>query len=220
MIAQSTMVQQVGSKEHLRKALLPYRSLEPFLRHFARFKMLMDPMFPRLVDFIKPGWKVIDVGCGYGIQAAWLLAVYPDLNFLACEPDAKRAGVAGRVLAGRGRVIPCGAMDLPLKDEKADAVLCLDMVHYLSDQELQEFLGRVQSVLSPEGKLVIRVTIPNPGFHFYRSVELMKLWLKGTPTYYRGTGQLSRIVEQMGFHIDLVEVTAPKREETWFISGT
>jgi uncharacterized protein len=209
--------EQIGSKEHLQAALLPYRHLNPFPRHFARFKILMDPMFPRLADFVRPGWKMIDVGCGYGVPAAWLLAIYPDLKFLACEPNGERARVTSRVLADRGRVVQCSAMDLPLENEKADAVLCLDMLHYLSDQELGEFLVRIRSVLSLEGKLIIRVTIPKPGFHFFRSVEWMKLRVKGIPYYFRGTGELSRIMEQKGFHLDLVELSAPKREEIWFI---
>ena len=79
--------------------------------------------------------KVIDVGCGYGVPVAWLLAIYPDLTFLACEPNAERAGVTSRVLADRGRVVQCSAMDLPLENEKADAVLCLDMLHYFSDRK-------------------------------------------------------------------------------------
>src|SRR4030042_5084649 len=88
--------EQVGSKEHLQTALLPYKHLEPFPRHFVRFKIFMDPMFPRLADFVRPGWKVVDVGCGYGVPAAWLSTVYPDLEFIACDPLAERARIAAK----------------------------------------------------------------------------------------------------------------------------
>lgn len=209
---------KIGSREHLHLALLPYRPLKTYHRQFARFKILMDPMFPRLADFVKSGWKVIDVGCGYGIAAAWLLAIYPDLKFLACEPDGERARIASHVLRDHIKVFQCGALDLPLENERADAVLCLDVLHYLSDGELGEFLDRVRPVLSSEGRLIIRVTIPKGGFHFFRFVEMAKLRLKGVRYYFRGEKLFIRIIEQAGFQVEFVDRTAPGREETWFIA--
>ena len=169
----------VGSRQHRRLALRRYRHLEAYPRLFARFKILLDPMFPRLADFVRPSWKIIDVGCGYAVPAAWLLAIYPDLKFLACDPREERARIAARVLGKSGRVFPCRALDLPLENEGADAVLLLDVLHYFSDSDLREFLGRIRSVLSVEGRLVIRVTIPGVGFRLFRFVEELRLRFKG-----------------------------------------
>jgi SAM-dependent methyltransferase len=210
---------QAGSKQHRRLALRGYRHLEPYPRLFARFKILMDPMFPRLADFVRPGWKVIDVGCGYGIPAAWLLAIYPDLRFLACDPNEERARVAARVLGKRGKVLHCQAQALPLDDERADAVLLLDVLHYFPDPKLREFLGRVRPMLSAEGRLIIRVTIPGEGFRLFRFVEVARLRFKGARHYFRKVEQIVRILEDAGFKVELVEPTAPRREETWFIAS-
>jgi predicted exporter/SAM-dependent methyltransferase len=210
---------QAGSKQHRRLTLRRYRHMEPYPRLFARFKILMDPMFPRLADFVRPGWKVIDMGCGYGVPAAWLLAIYPDLRFLACDPDGERARVADKVLGKSGDVRHCRAMDLPLENERADAVLLLDVLHYLSDQELMEFLGRVRPVVHGGGWLIIRVTIPGEGFRLFRFLEVVRLKLKGVRHYFRRVDQSIRILEDAGFKVELVEVTAPRREEIWFIAS-
>jgi ubiquinone/menaquinone biosynthesis C-methylase UbiE len=206
-----------NTKQHFKQAIRPYRHMEPYPRLFARFKILMDPMFPRLADFIRPGWKVVDIGCGYGVPASWLLAIYPDLSFLSCDPDEGRARIAARVLGKRGKVLPCKALDLPLENERADAVLLLDVLHYFSDQELRKFLGRARPVLPQEGRLIIRITIPEEGFHLFRSVEVAKLRFKGVKYYFRSKEQYIRILEDSGFKVELVEPNAPQREETWFI---
>jgi ubiquinone/menaquinone biosynthesis C-methylase UbiE len=208
----------LGSKQHFKRAICRYKHLEPYPRLFARFKILMDPMFPRLADFVRPGWKVIDVGCGYGVPAAWLLAIYPDLRFLACDPNGERARVAARVLGKRGEVFHCRAQDLPLENERADTVLLLDVLHYLSDQELIEFLGRVRPVLPAEGRLIIRVTIPGEEFRLFRFVEVARLRFKGARHYFRKVEQSVRILEDAGFKVGLVEPAPSRREETWFIA--
>jgi ubiquinone/menaquinone biosynthesis C-methylase UbiE len=207
-----------NSKQHFKQAIRPFRHMEPFPRLFARFKILMDPMFPRLADFIRPGWKLVDIGCGYGVPAAWLLAIYPDLSFLSCDPDEERARVAARILGKRGKVLHCKAQELPLDNERVNAILLLDILHYFSDQELREFLSRVRPVLTPDGKLIIRVTLPAEGFHLFRSIEVTKLRSKGVRYYFRNEEQCVQIFEDSGFKVELAEPTAPRREETWFIA--
>jgi SAM-dependent methyltransferase len=180
--------------------------------------MLLDPMFPRLAEFIRPTGKIIDVGCGYAVPAAWLLAAYPGLGFLACEPDGERARVAARVLGKSGHVFPCPALDLPLPNEKADAVLLLDVIHYFSDSELRKLLTKMRPVIGVGGKFIIRVTIPGAGFRVFRSMEELKLRCRGVRYYFRSAGQIIRILNEANFRLDVAEPSAPGREETWFVA--
>jgi hypothetical protein len=73
-------------------------------------------------------------------------------------------------------------------------------------------------VLSAEGRLIIRVTIPGLGFRLFRFIEELRLRLKGTGYYFRSGGQITRILEDADFKVELVEPTAPGREETWVIA--
>ena len=208
-----------GSKEHTRLALSRFKHLEPHPRLFARFKIQLDPMFPRLADFVKPGQRLIDVGCGYGVPAAWLLALYSDLRLVVCEPSRERARVAGRVLGDSAQVFQCGAMDLSLETERADTILLLDMLHYLSNEDLEKLLSRLKGMLKEQGRLVIRVTIPKDKFSFQRWVETAKMRLKGLKPYFRSEDEMSVGLDRAGFRVELVESTAPGREATWFIAG-
>ena len=206
-----------GSKEHARLMLRRFKHLEAYPRLFARFKILLDPMFPRLSDFVKPGWRLLDVGCGFGIPAAWLLTLHPDLEFVACDPSAERARIAGRVLGKRARVLHAGALNLPLDRVEADAVLLLDVLHHFQDQVLIELLTRLRAAFSKEGRLIIRVTLPGNTLRLFRFVEEIRFWFRGMRPCWRSKEKVIEILEDAGFNVDLVEATAQGREETWFI---
>lgn len=206
-----------GSKEHFKRALQRYRHMEAYPRLFARFKIQYDPMFPRLADFVRPGWKIIDVGCGYGVPAAWLLTLYPDLDFTAFDPAGERARIAAKVLGDKAKVMHAGAPDLPLDPLEADAALLLDVLHYLRDEEITELLSRLRASLSPQGRLIIRLTLPGPSLSLFRFVEENRLRIKGAKPYWRSKEKVLEILEYAGFKVELVEPTAPGREETWFI---
>jgi SAM-dependent methyltransferase len=161
--------------------------------------------------------KLADIGCGFGVPAAWLLTLYPALEFIACDPHPERARIAARVLGGRAKVMNVGAMDLHLDHEAIDAVLLLDMLHYLEDKEVSELLERLRPVLSTQGRLIIRVTLPGTRFSLFRFVEETRLRIKGANPCWRSKDKVIEILGNAGFHVELVEPTAEAREETWFI---
>jgi hypothetical protein len=70
-----------------------------------------------------------------------------------------------------------------------------------------------------EGRLIIRVTIPGTGFRLFRFVEALRLGLKGVEYYFRSSEQITRIIEEAKFKVEIAEPSAPGREETWFIAN-
>lgn len=99
-----------------------------------------------------------------------------------------------------------------------DAVLLLDMLHYLTNEDLEELLSRLKIMLNSRGRLIIRVTIPEDKFSFQRWVETTKMRLKGLQPYFRSEDEMSQALNRAGFKLELVESTASGREETWFIA--
>ena len=66
-----------GSPRHHQRVRLRYRHIAAFPRMFARFKMRLDPMFPRLAEFLREPRRIIDIGCGYGVPSIWILELFP-----------------------------------------------------------------------------------------------------------------------------------------------
>jgi predicted exporter len=220
-VPQANLDHQVrpGSKEHMKIVARRFYHLEPYYRVFTWFKIRMDPMFPRLLDFVESNQTLIDVGCGIGVPAAWLLALYPDLRFIACEPKPERARIAARVLGDSAKVLQLKANDLPPERYQAHAVLLLDMLHYLSENELDELLIKLKGMLHEPYHLIIRVTLLKGKITFQRWIETTKMKFKNIRPYFRTEDEILAAINRAGFSVDLVEPTAPGREETWFIAS-
>jgi len=195
-----------------------FRRLSAFPRMFAWFKMRLDPMFPRLGDFLPEEGTVLDIGCGFGVAAAWMLARSDKLRVVAIEPEEDRATTARFVLGERGTVHEGSAPD-DLPTVAAAAVVCLDVIHHLDDAGLATTLAHVRACLQPGGKLVLRATVPTAGrVPFFRWFETRRLALAKLKPNYRTREAVVSAMVAAGLRVVLVEPSAAGREETWFIA--
>ena len=210
---------QPGSKRHFQRFLSHYRHMEAYPRFFARFKVLCDPMFPRLATFLHMPRTVIDIGTGYGAPAVWLLELFPDLKIYGIEPDARRVRIASRAIGSRGSVQVGRAPDMPDIPEPADCALMLDMLHYLTDDEARLTLARLHEKLCSGAMLIVRVTIPTyDSAPVQRFVETTRLKVLGIVSFFRTAQQVRSLIQGVGFTITCEEPTAHGSEVIWFIA--
>lgn len=208
----------IGSREHTRRSVLRYRHLPGYPRVFARFKIMMDPMFRELDRYVKNPRRIIDIGCGFGVPATWLLEIYPEAKVFGLEPDEERILMANRVIGSRGYVQAGRAPDLPEVDGVVDYVLMLDMLHYLDDKELELVLGRIYEKLEPGGTLVTRATVPSARkMPWKRWIELMYLKIIKTKGRFRREDEIIRFMSAAGFDVQSHSSPAPGVEEKWFV---
>ncbi|HUL22789.1 MAG TPA: methyltransferase domain-containing protein [Thermodesulfobacteriota bacterium] len=208
-----------GSKQHRLRAMERYRHMEPYPRLFARFKILLDPMFPRLASFLDSPRAILDIGCGYGVPAVWLLSLFPGAKVYGLDPDRRRVAIAARVLGDRGLVSVGKAPDLPADSpDRVDTVLMLDMIHLISDDELRLTLQRLYDKIVPEGRLILRATVPSrQPVPWLRRVEEWRLKALHLTPHFRSIEEVTTLLSEAGFLVELMEPTALDREETWFI---
>jgi predicted exporter/SAM-dependent methyltransferase len=208
-----------GSRQHRLRAIARYRHLEPYPRVFSRFKMLLDPMFPRLASFLDSPREVIDVGCGYGVPAVWLLSLFPQARVYGLDPDHRRVAIAARAFGDRGTASVGKAPDLPAASpDQVDTALMLDMIHLISDDELRLTLRRLHDKIVPGGKLILRTTVPSrKPVPWLRRVEEWRMKMLHLTPHFRSSEEVTRLLSDAGFAVELKEPTALDREETWFI---
>jgi SAM-dependent methyltransferase len=173
-----------------------YRPSGRFAYHFARGKLSGDPVFAALLagGLIPDGVRLLDLGCGQGLLAAWLHAarasheqgqwpeawpVPPRLGqFRGIEMIPRNVQRARRALGALAQ-IECA--DIRTADfGHTDVVIVLDVLHYMNPAAQEQVLQRVRSSLGPAGVLLLRVGNAAGGWRFR-----MSRWVDATVLYLR-----------------------------------
>ncbi len=166
-----------------------YRGAGRFAWHFARGKLGGDPVFAAILarGLLSGRTRILDLGCGQGLLAAWLLAarglhasdephawpggwpappwlrhytgieINPHEVARARHAFALDPGADVQIVHGDIRDVDYGS---------ADAVVILDVLHYLDHPAQELVLHRVRGALGPQGLLLLRVGDAAGGMRF------------------------------------------------------
>ncbi len=163
-------------------ASLPYRRAGRFAYHFARGKLRGDPVFRTLLEhgLLHGRAHILDLGCGQGLLTAWLRTaarchergIWP--RGWPAPPRAQT--IRGMELSAREVARARCALGAECEVEQADirgtafgsadAVMLLDVLHYMSPESQREVLERVRAALPQDGLLVLRVGDAEGGVRF------------------------------------------------------
>lgn len=218
----------------LRTALIdtaarPYRDAGRFAWHFARGKLGGDPAFTGLLErgLIPDNARILDLGCGQGLLASWLLAAHqhhaaghwPEEWPAAPRPAAIR-GIelmprdVARARAALGEAAEFVQGDICATEFGAcDAVVILDVLHYIDYPAQEAVLRRIQEALSPGGVLLLRIGDAAAGLPFKISnwVDHVVTFTRGhrlPRLYCRPLGAWLAALDAAGFSADSVPMHA------------
>ena len=166
-------------------ASAPYRAAGRFARGFARGKLRGDPAFRHFLEarLVPEGARLLDLGCGQGLLAALLaaagaprLASYRGIELMARDVARAHRALGPACGVELGDIRRAGFGD-------ADAVVILDVLHYLAPAEQDDVLRRVRHALRGGGVLLLRVGDAAAGLPFR-----MSNWVDWTVALARGHG--------------------------------
>lgn len=106
-----------------------------------------------LIAMADPTWAVVDMGCGTGSAAELLAPWVGSVIGIDREPAMLQAA------RDRLKGVPCvefieaDATDLPLKDDSADVVLIVLLLHHLTDPNAA--INEAARILRPGGKVIV-----------------------------------------------------------------
>jgi SAM-dependent methyltransferase len=166
-----------------------YRDSGRFARCFARGKFARDPLFAAILagGLLQGCPRLLDLGCGQGLLAAWLLAAralhagaapgtWPH-DWPAPPPLERYTGVEINPReAARARAIGArfGLADFRIVQGdvrhvdyvEADAIVILDVLHYMERASQESVLAKARAALAPGGRLLLRVGDAAGGISF------------------------------------------------------
>jgi len=173
-----------------------YRGAGRVAWHFARGKLRADPVFAAILSqgLLKGRRSIVDLGCGQGLLAAWLLSAHavhaserqrawprdwpapPTLtSYTGIEINPHEVARARQAFAlDSGAAVQIVHGDIRDVDyPAADAVVILDVLHYLDYSAQERVLERARSTLAPRGLLLLRIGDAAGGvpFHLSRTVD-------------------------------------------------
>lgn len=157
-----------------------YRDSGRFGWHFARGKLAGDPVFTAILarGLLEGCPRILDLGCGQGLLAAWLLAARalhagvapgtwprewpappPLTRYTGVEinpREAARARTAGaRLGLAHFRIVETDVRHADYVE--SDAIVVLDLLHYLDQASQERVLAKARAALAPGGRLLLRV---------------------------------------------------------------
>jgi SAM-dependent methyltransferase len=189
---------------------------------FARFKMKFDPLFFDLtlkLENCRDIRTIVDIGCGYGVPAAWCLEYFEKSRVYGIDPDPERARIASLITGDRGVIKQSWAPEMPDVREPADIVLMLDMLHYLDDKTLKAVFIKSYQVIRDGGMLVARyVIVPGAKPSLIWRLEDYKIKFSGMTAHYRPAEKISALLIEAGFTIESNKVSAANDELYWCIA--
>ena len=102
---------------------------------------------------IRPGDRVLDVGCGTGVLLASIGAATPGATLVGLDLSQEMLQVAKRRLPASATLVTADAQALPFGDEAFDVVVTSSSLHHWADPATG--LSEIRRVLVPGGTFVV-----------------------------------------------------------------
>lgn len=152
--------------------------------HYVLSKLRHDPATAALLGLGDLG-EVLDIGCGRGQLAIYLLANGAATRVRGHDWDAAKIGMAQRASEGLPATFETGDVRATESDS-ADTVLLIDVLHYLAPKEQDVLLERAIDLVRPGGRLVVRDA--SAGFGWRSFVTLFVEWISTAIRFNVGDG--------------------------------
>jgi 2-polyprenyl-3-methyl-5-hydroxy-6-metoxy-1,4-benzoquinol methylase len=176
----------------------------------VRFSILRPKLLSVMDLLLTDEGRILDVGCGFGLFAAYFGQTQPRRRIVGVDPDARRVGIARHVAERLGldehRFIVGDVRDAAIEGP-FDAAYVLDVMHHLPREDQRRVLERLRALLVPGGMLLVKdiTTEPRSGLLFTELLDRIMVG-RNEPLSYRHHREWGEMLRELGFHVRMVRV--------------
>jgi 2-polyprenyl-3-methyl-5-hydroxy-6-metoxy-1,4-benzoquinol methylase len=196
-----------------RQALANIARALPFVeRAYAnvRFSILRPKLLSVMDLLLTDEGRILDVGCGFGLFAAYFGQTHPRRRIVGVDPDARRIKLAQKVAGSLGLTrhsFHVGDVRDAKLEGPFDAAYVLDVMHHIPAGDQLAVLTRLRDLLVPGGTLIIKDITTEPRFQLLFT-ELLDRAMVGwnEPLAYRHHRAWGEMLASIGFKVRIVRV--------------
>lgn len=188
------------------------QALPPVERLYSlvRFSILRPKLLSVMDLLLTDEGRILDVGCGFGLFAAYFGQTHRRRRIVGVDPNARRVGIAQSVAASLGlrdHAFVVGDVRSAALRGPFDAAYVLDVMHHLPRDDQRRVLERLRGLLCPGGMLLVKdiTTEPRLGLLFTTALDRIMVG-PAEPLSYRHHREWGAMLGDLGFRVRMVRV--------------
>ncbi len=154
--ASSQLNESLPTKEYFNHILSGYIYKGPVLEWYFRIKVQLEQSYQVFNDLLPMQGKIYDLGCGYGFLDYFLQEKSSARKIIGVDYDEEKISVANHSYLKTDRLTFRNQDVMEVQIEHADAVVILDVLHYLSVENQCKLIRSAFQGLRTGGILIIR----------------------------------------------------------------
>jgi len=172
---------------------------------YARLRWRLCP-FEEIERHVPKEGTIIDIGCGYGLLANFLVLRSSKRDVTGIDLSVGRITVAQKTTDNRKK-IQFELMDaLDLQLGKYSTVIMSDFLHHIDCEAQEELLAHCYQKLPPGGLLIIEEVDGRPLWKYWFAVINDKILNVGERQFFRKQVEFQELLQRIGFLVKTKKV--------------
>lgn len=189
------------------------RALPPIESAYAAIRFtIMRSKLLSVMDLLLPAdGAILDVGCGFGLFAAYFAQTQPRRQLVGIDTNARRIATARAVMSELGltghEFIAGDARSVGGLTGKFRGIYVLDVMHHVPRDDQEPLLATLHDLLEPGGVLVLKDITTEPRFGL-KFTEILDRVMVGwdEPLAYRHHDEWGQALSRLGMRTRAVRV--------------